>query len=233
MAKVVIDPGHGGTSEVGGSSPNNAKGPTGLLEKEVSLDLARRVHAALDVPGIEVKLTRDTDRNLGLKARADIARQEEADAFVSIHFNGFNGNAQGTETWHHRMASSDSKALAMLVQIALWKATGLDDRGVKSSGFAVLRPDHHAPTTAACLVEVSFMDVAAEEARLRTSAYKDKLALALAGAIRGWLIADGRMPAPALFATLAASHTLRGAESEEDGFEVAHHEEALAGEQMA
>lgn len=232
MAKVVIDPGHGGTSEVGGSSPNNARGPTGLLEKEVTLDLARRVHAALDSPAIEVRLTRDTDRNLGLNARADIARQEEADAFVSIHFNGFNGSAQGTETWHHRNASSDSKALSVLVQTALGKATGLRDRGVKASGFAVLRPDHHAPTTAACLVEVSFMDVAAEEARLRTSAYKDKLALALAGAIRGWLIADGRMPAPELLAPLMAARAEREAESQ-DGFEMAHHEEASTVEHMA
>lgn len=229
MATVVIDPGHGGSSEIGGSSPNNAKGPGGLLEKDLTLDLALRVRAALATSAVDVRLTRDADRNLGLRARADIARQAQADAFVSIHFNGFNGEAQGTETWHHRAASGDSKALATLVQAAVRKATGLKERGVKLGGFAVLRPDFHAESTAACLVEVSFMDVAAEEARLRTEAYKDKLAAALAGAIEGWLIADGRMAASALLATLRAGP---GPQSE-DGFEVAHLEGELAGESIA
>ncbi|MBZ2207628.1 N-acetylmuramoyl-L-alanine amidase [Massilia soli] len=193
MAIAIIDPGHGGTSEVGGSSPNNAKGPNGLLEKDIALDLARRVCSALKGAAVDARLTRDTDRNLGLKARADITRQAGADAFISIHLNGYNGLAQGTETWHHSAASSDSKTLATLVQAAVRKATGLRDRGVRVNAFSVLRPDYHAANTAACLVEVSFMDVALEEARLRSNDYKDNIAAALAGAIKGWLVADGRM----------------------------------------
>lgn len=221
MAITVIDPGHGGTSNTGGSSANNAQGPTGLLEKTVTLDLAQRVCDALSASAVDARLTRDTDRNLGLKARAEIARQANADAFVSIHFNGFNGSAQGTETWHHSSASSDSKALARLVQMSVQKATGLKDRGVKANAFGVLRPEHHAPTTAACLVEVSFMDVAAEEARLMTDPYKDKVAAALAAAIKGWLVADGRMAMPELLAPFGARHVEPEAEPE-DGFEVAH-----------
>jgi N-acetylmuramoyl-L-alanine amidase len=231
MAIAVIDPGHGGTSATGGSSANNAVGPTGLLEKDLTLDLARRVRKAFAGSGVDLRLTRDEDRNLGLMARADIARQAEADAFISLHFNGFNRAAQGTETWHHRLASGDSKALALLVQTAVRKATGLSDRGVKSSGFGVLRPEHHASSTAACLLEVSFMDVAAEESRLRTDAYKDKIASALAGAIRGWLIADGRMPAVGLLAASATIRTEPEAESQ-DGFDVAQLEEAFAGEHI-
>lgn len=232
MPITIIDPGHGGSSEVGGSSPNNAKGPTGLLEKDINLDLARRVCDALNASAVDARLTRDADRNLGLKARADIARQANADAFVSIHFNGFNGSAQGTETWHHRSASSDSQALARLVQTAVRKATGLTDRGVKSSGFGVLRPDHHAATTAACLVEVSFMDVAAEETRLRTEAYKDQIAAALAGAITGWLVADGRMSAPERLATRRTAPAERAVASEEaqDGYEAGYLDDARAPE---
>lgn len=197
MAIAVIDPGHGGTAKVGGSSPNNAKGPGGLLEKDVALDLALRVHKVLKNSAVDVRLTRDSDRNLGLKARAEIARAAAADAFVSIHFNGSKKrNAQGTETWRHELASGDSQALATIVQASVRKATGLADRGVKASDFGVLRPDRHAHTTAACLVEVSFMDLPAEEARLRSDVYKDRIAAALAGAILGWLIADGRMGEP-------------------------------------
>lgn len=216
MAIAVIDPGHGGKSEVGGSSPNNAVGPGGLLEKDLTLDLARRVRSVLAREGVDVRLTRDADTNIGLRERAGLARKAGADAFVSIHFNGFNGKAQGTETWHHSAASSDSQALALLVQTAVRKATGLDDRKVKARGFGVLHPQSHAKDTAACLVEVSFMDVAAEEARLRLDAYKDKVAAALAGAIKGWLVADGRMagPAPRVESTAAP-----GRAAPEDGYE--------------
>src|SRR5262245_38308877 len=101
MATVVLDPGHGGSTKIGGSSPNNAVGPTGTLEKWLTLDLARRVRGVLRAAGIETQLTRDEDRNLGLQERAGVAKAAGADAFVSIHLNGFNQTAQGTETYHH------------------------------------------------------------------------------------------------------------------------------------
>ncbi len=193
MAIVVLDPGHGGTTTVGGSSPNNAVGPTGLLEKAVTLDVAKRVRPLLEADGINVRMTRTTDTNLGLAARAHVARDAGADAFVAIHLNGFNGSAQGTETYHHNNASADSRALAAVVQAEVVKATGLTDRKVKKAGFMALRPVHHDPNTAACLVEISFLDVAAEEARLKTATYKESIAVAIASAVKGWLVADQRI----------------------------------------
>jgi N-acetylmuramoyl-L-alanine amidase len=59
MPLAVIDPGHGGTQRVGGSSPNNAKGPTGLLEKTVTLQLGLEARTALAATGVSVLLTRD------------------------------------------------------------------------------------------------------------------------------------------------------------------------------
>lgn len=193
MAIVVLDAGHGGTTKVGGSSPNNAQGPTGLLEKAVTLDVAQRVRPLLVADGIHVRMTRTTDKNVGLDARAHVARDSGADAFVSIHLNGFDHIVQGTETYHHTSASADSRALAATVHAAVLKATGLKDRKVKKENFAVLRPANHAATTAACLVEISFMDIAAEEARLRTATYKEAIAVGIASAIKGWLVADQRM----------------------------------------
>ncbi|MFV3129626.1 N-acetylmuramoyl-L-alanine amidase family protein [Niveispirillum sp. KHB5.9] len=194
MATVVIDPGHGGANAVGGSSPNNAQGPTGLLEKVVTLDLAKRTAPLLKAAGITVLLTRATDVNLGLEARATVAKNAGADAFVSIHLNGFDGEAQGTETFHHPDASADSRALADHVLKGVLTATGLKNRGVKVDSLGVLKPSYHADKTAACLLEVSFMDVPAEEARLKTDTYKDGIAKALADAIKAWLSADGRLP---------------------------------------
>ena len=181
--KVVIDPGHGGTEEVGGSSPNNATGPTGLLEKTVTLDVARRIKSAAN--DLDIVLTRSTDTNLGLAARAKVAKDLKAPVFVSVHFNGWpTQEVQGTETYVHASGSADSLGLARTVQAKVLAATGLKDRVVKRAGFAVLAPTSHDTATAACLVEISFMTQAAEEQRLKTSAYLDKLAHAIADAVK-------------------------------------------------
>ena len=69
MATIVLDPGHGGTTKIGGSSPNNATGPTGLLEKTVTLEVGLAAEKALAGSGVTVVMTRETDRNLGIDAR--------------------------------------------------------------------------------------------------------------------------------------------------------------------
>jgi N-acetylmuramoyl-L-alanine amidase len=191
MAKIVLDPGHGGTLPVGGSSANNATGPTGLKEKSVTLALAKLCNAELRRRGHSVTLTRSNDTNLGLAARAKVARSMQADAFVSIHFNGWDTpSVQGTETWLHSNHSPESEALAKAVQKSLIQATGLRNRGVKSKNLGVLRPNSHAVNTAACLAEVSFLTDPDEEARLRTTAYKKNVAAALADGVETYLNAS-------------------------------------------
>jgi len=195
--RVVLDPGHGGDVEIGGSSPNNASGPNGLLEKSATLDVALMAQLYLGSLGVDCRLTRSTDNNLGLEDRARVARTWPADAFVSIHFNASDDHAaQGVETWQHRQASAGSRSLSAAVQAAAVSATGHRDRGVKTGGYAVTRPDYHHAATGACLVEVSFMDRADEEARLRQAPYKDRIASALAQGIYGWLVAMGRSRLP-------------------------------------
>ncbi|MFG1480034.1 N-acetylmuramoyl-L-alanine amidase [Xanthobacter sp. V4C-4] len=211
MAKIVLDPGHGGHVRVGNSSPNNAVGPTGLLEKTVTLNLAHRAEKILSGRGHTVVLTRAGDVNLGLADRAEAARSIAAPVFVSIHLNAFNGAAQGTETLCDLVHSSASASLCRAVQKRLVAATHYKDRnasfpgGVKSQPLGVLKASLHHADTACCLAEVSFMDVPAEEARLRNEDYLDRLAHALADGIVDHLGA-GRLEALAL------------PESFEDGF---------------
>jgi len=184
--KTIIDPGHGGTAEVGGSSPNNATGPTGLLEKNVTLDLAKRVLARAQ--GLDIVLTRSTDVNIGLAARAAFAKTSQAPVFVSIHFNGWDTpDVQGTETYVHTQGSASSLRLATSIQANVVTATGHANRGLKQAGFVVLDPGNHDPATAACLVEISFMTTPNEEARLKTSAYLNSLADAVIAGIKGYL----------------------------------------------
>ena len=188
MEKFVIDPGHGGTEEVGGSSPNNAVGPTGLLEKSVTLQVAKRIMARDS--SLEMVLTRSNDTNLGLAERAKVAKDLKARVFVSVHFNGWpTPDVQGTETYIHSTGSTDSLRFAKMVQSKVLAATGLIDRGLKRAAFEVLKPVNHYSGTAACLVEISFLTQAAEEARLMTAPYIDKLADAIIEAAKAYVAA--------------------------------------------
>lgn len=189
MATIVLDPGHGGLEKIGGSSPNNAVGPTGLLEKTVTLDIALRAKPMIEALGHKVTLTRSKDVNLGLANRAGYAKARKAPVFVSIHLNGFNHKAQGTETWLHSAHSAQSERLAQCVQTAMLGATGLKDRGVQAKQLGVLDPESHWSGTACCLVEISFMDIAAEEARLKTTGYRDSLAAAICFGVKSYLAA--------------------------------------------
>ena len=90
---VLIDPGHGGT-EVSGSaaartrsSPNNAKTPSGLLEKDLALELSKEIGRSLQRKGFNVVLTRTDDSNPDFGKRALIADHVRPSAIVSVHFN--------------------------------------------------------------------------------------------------------------------------------------------------
>jgi N-acetylmuramoyl-L-alanine amidase len=104
---IVVDAGHGG-SETG------AKGPTGLLEKDVTLDMAKRIKAGLlKRLGVHVILTRDTDRQVGLDDRTAVANHERADLFLSIHVNASPANrARGAETYFLSYQATDDEARA-------------------------------------------------------------------------------------------------------------------------
>jgi len=94
VRRVVIDPGHGGRSR-------GAEAPGGLIEKELTLDIAERLRIVLEREAFEVRLTRSRDENIELDDRASLANRESADIFVSIHLNWFAGGAnRGVETYY-------------------------------------------------------------------------------------------------------------------------------------
>lgn len=95
MKRIVIDPGHGG-HDTGTISPS------GLREKDLVLDVARRLRAYIkkSYPDIEVILTRDADRFIALEERTAIANSRRADLFISIHANASPSRAaSGIETF--------------------------------------------------------------------------------------------------------------------------------------
>ena len=94
VRRVVLDAGHGGVHDGTASA-------TGLLEKDIALDLADRARRLLIDRGFEVVLTRTADTTLSLKERATTANQQRGDIFVSIHLNALGeSTAHGVETFY-------------------------------------------------------------------------------------------------------------------------------------
>jgi N-acetylmuramoyl-L-alanine amidase len=197
---VVIDPGHGG----------NDRGTRGRysLEKEMTIDVAKRVNRDLAGSGLRVWLTRTTDETVPLEDRVEFAHAKGADLYVSIHFNS-GGSAEGIETYCTAPAGVSSTAnfngtgsdrdagggdlsavtnnrfdgqnvwLAHCAQKSLLLATGALDRGVRRSRFYVLR----YADCPAILIEAGFLSSPTEERRILRPDYRDTLAKAIADGI--------------------------------------------------
>ncbi len=95
VKKIALDPGHGGTDP-------GCLSPGGLKEKEVALDLAKKLKSILETQGgFEVFLTRETDVTLPLEKRTKLANDRQADLFISIHLNASpRKNRTGVETFY-------------------------------------------------------------------------------------------------------------------------------------
>lgn len=120
ISRVVLDPGHGG-------SDRGAHGPSGLEEKDVVLDIARRVAPILTAQGIQVFLTRDDDRFVSLEERTARANAFGADLFVSVHCNASEGRGRrGVETYVLDTSRDDIAAQVASRENATTQAVGAD-----------------------------------------------------------------------------------------------------------
>lgn len=110
---VVIDAGHGGDD-------TGARGPGGVLEKSVTLAIARNLAEELNkVNGVRAMLTRDSDFFIPLRQRYEIAEKAKADLFVSIHCNSSRrrGRGSGTEVYFLSLKGASDQADADLADL--------------------------------------------------------------------------------------------------------------------
>ena len=212
---IVLDPGHGGEEK-------GASGPGGLLEKDVTLDVAQRLRTRLERGGTRILLTREDDRALPLAERTALANHQRAELFVSIHANAARKqDAKGAETYFLSYQATDAEAQAVAamenesaggggpapgradLKLVLWDMAqaehlrassslaeavqgelnallGLRDRGVKQAPFRVLM----SASMPAILIEIGFITNPDEEEKLRSPAYRESLALAIAQSIQ-------------------------------------------------
>jgi N-acetylmuramoyl-L-alanine amidase len=126
IKKAVIDAGHGGTDP-------GAIGRAGLREKGVNLDIAKRVANILRNDGIEVVMTRPSDRFVLLNSRVEMANNSGADIFVSIHSNANRVRSlSGFEVYYVSPSVSDSQRA---LSAARYAPLNLDTAGLAGNSL--------------------------------------------------------------------------------------------------
>ncbi|SDP23407.1 N-acetylmuramoyl-L-alanine amidase [Selenomonas ruminantium] len=162
--KIVLDPGHGG-------SDSGAIGPTGVMEKSVTLRVANEVRRLLVKEGATVYMTREADIEVSpkrakatdieeLQARCDVANEVNADIFVSIHMDSFtNRAAKGTTGYYYSLGDKRSRVLADKIRSGVIDQIGTQSRGTQSCNFYVVKHTDMPAT----LLEVAFISNEQEE----------------------------------------------------------------------
>ena len=194
FALVVIDAGHGGQ--------DSGTTKTGLVEKDLALDVAHRLERHLQGRGFVTLLTRADDSYVSLQERATIANNQPASVFVSIHFDeAGRAAATGIETYYavrqaslpERVASwlpflqraaaeapdVESRSLAGFIQDAVVARTQATNRGTRQQQFFVVANVRHP----AVLVEGGFLTNKDEAVKLTNADYREQMASGIADGI--------------------------------------------------
>ena len=192
---IVIDAGHGG-KDVG--ARNN-----GLVEKDLTLDLARRVDKRLQRVGFGTVMTRDDDSYVSLPERAEVGNQYDNALFVSLHFNGGASSASGVETFYETekvppeaawtwigffnkpdpSRYESGETLAGYIQTALVLRTEAANRGIKRRDLYVVR---HVRVPAV-LIEAGFLSNPVEARLLGNGEYRERLATAIVEGVMSYV----------------------------------------------
>ncbi|WP_339094595.1 N-acetylmuramoyl-L-alanine amidase family protein [Deinococcus sp. VB343] len=182
--RVVIDPGHGGRDP----------GAVGtIIEKQVTLDVAKRVRDLLVAAGVDAVLTRETDRELHPDKNTDLQMRAQmgtpgTQMFVSIHVNATEASTAlkgyGVETWWNPNHAR-SYDLASTLQRGMVRTTGAFDRGIKGyRSLSVLR-NSRIP---AALVEIGFTSHPIDGLNLTDNNYLERVAVGIASGVRDALL---------------------------------------------
>ncbi len=172
--KVVLDPGHGGYD------PGAMYG--GHNEKDVTLDITKKVQEYLSKAGIKAYMTRSDDRFLSLSERVEISNSINPAIFVSIHANALatNPKMEGLQTYYYSTAGLN---IARVTHDQLLKDVKMTNRNIRRARFWVTKYTK-APSI---LVETGFMTNSDERKKLVSRSYQDKLAKSLAAGIVKYL----------------------------------------------
>ncbi len=187
---IVLDPGHGGR-DPGTISPYQED----FYEKDVTLDIAKRVQAILVENGIQVVMTREGDERLvdsqkeDLAARAEVANKSNASFFVSIHVNAYDlkfkgaASVNGMEVYYmdkpDMYENFTPKQLANLIADNICASSGIKLNFIKDNNYSVLRNT----TMPAVLIETAYITNKEDYQRLTTDEFRAATAKGIADGI--------------------------------------------------
>ena len=185
---IVIDPGHGGVDP-------GALGGSGAKEKDIVLEVSKKLADILRQSGAEVLLTRENDRDLSdedlynlykskvqdLTRRVELANQNNADIFISIHVNSFTDKREKGAQTFSQPGSEESKKLAAAIQKEL-------NNFLENPGREAKQVDYFANRMTkmpSVIVEIGFISNPGEEKLMLDPVYQNKIAWSIyAGAAR-------------------------------------------------
>ena len=209
LPTVVIDPGHGGRDEGARSH--------GLVEKQLTLDLAKRVDKRLQTFGFPTVLTRNDDSFVSLFDRAAIGNRPDDALFVSLHFNqNSSSSASGVETFYETekvppesawtwigffnkpdtSSCESGETLAGYVQTSLVLRTDAANRGIKRRDLFVCR-HVRGPSV---LVEAGFISNPVEARMLANGGYRERLATSIVEGVMSYVKSRPHPAEPSRFA---------------------------------
>ncbi|MDD4237663.1 MAG: N-acetylmuramoyl-L-alanine amidase CwlD [Desulfotomaculaceae bacterium] len=187
---IIIDPGHGGDDP-------GAVGESGTLEKEIVLEVSKKLAGILTQAGAQVYLTRDTDQDLSdpeqknsygskmqdLTRRVELANQKQADLFISVHVNSFPDHREGGAQTFSQPGEGDSKKLAEAIQQEMNRFTLNPGRQAKQVDYFANR----MAKMPSAIVEIGFISNPQEEKLLADPIYQDKVAWSIYAGITRYL----------------------------------------------
>lgn len=185
---VIVDAGHG-------EPDGGAVGVNGTLEKDINLDIARKLSEVLEGKGIRVIMTRTGDFALfenpdssirakkkeDMNTRLSIMKKSGADVFISIHMNSFSSSKASGLHIFYSQNHEEIKPLAENIQKRIAEVTGAKTHTVKTADKKLFLMKN--PPLPAILVECGFISNPEEEKKLNDEEYKSKIAWAIAEAI--------------------------------------------------
>ena len=194
--KIVIDAGHGGID--GGASSGE------VIEKDVTLAIAKKVERQLKRLGAEVIMTRTTDGDVidehapseefgtvrerkkqDIFLRSDLVASNEPDIFVTIHANAIPEDRwRGAQVFYHKEGHANSELLAKSIQSSIKEDLQNTDREALAIKQIYLLKKAQAP---AVLVETGFLSNHEEKALLSSEDYQEKMATAISNGIENFI----------------------------------------------
>lgn len=191
---IVLDAGHGGDDP-------GAVSQSGVLEKDVALNIAMDLRDYLQQSGAYVVMTRETDTDLAdegtrgyrrrkvedLKARVQLIKETKPNFVISIHLNSIGSSRwYGAQTFYHP-AFDESKRLAHLIQHQLIQDLGNTTRVAKQNSEVFLLKSAHVP---AVLVEAGFLSNQREAELLGQEQYQDRIAASIYKGVLAYFAGD-------------------------------------------